>query len=601
MLTPNTDPAEIIAQVDAFVRQGELLQAYDCASKALATFPVNRKLQYLCTLSLARSGALNSAIKIYTEFGLSEVPEEDYIALSGRLYKDAALRYASEPDKDFLRLAIEQYQRAFELNQGYYPAINIATLHALSGENQKAEEYAQRALELLKACDEGASNDRYYREATKAEAYLLLKNWKLAEASLQNANQCHDNNYSAIVTTRRHLKLVCDASHMHLLKYLKNPGVIHFCGHIISAPDNPQGRFLARDEERVAKEIESLLELNNIGFGFGSLAAGADILFAEALLKRGGEIDIFLPFKRDEFVEISVACAGEQWITRFESVMERASSVSYASEGQYLGDNSLFAYCSRLAMGRAIIKARHLDADIRQFAVWDHDSTNMIAGTAADLDLGKRIPVEQAIISVSGNRNSDTADTHSLSEYSRDLRAVVFADIKGFSRLDDRYLGEYVDVVLGEIGKVIESLESDVLFRNTWGDGIFIVFSDATSAARCAVKLQNALDLIEGASDALSNLSLRVGADYGPVIEKFDPILKQNNYYGSHVTRAARIEPVTPTGKVYVTWQFASELALSNNPEIELNYVGKLATAKSYGDISMYHLNQVFSVKPPKT
>ncbi len=111
-------------------------------------------------------------------------------------------------------------------------------------------------------------------------------------------------------------------------------------------------------------------------------------------------------------------------------------------------------------------------------------------------------------------------------------------------------------------------------------------------AAKCALSLQKTLEKVRSNSEHFKDVALRVGADFGPVTEKYDPVIGRPNYFGVHINRAARIEPVTPEGKVYVTWQFASELALENDPSIELNYVGSLPAAKSFGMINMYLLNQ---------
>ena len=37
---------------------------------------------------------------------------------------------------------------------------------------------------------------------------------------------------------------------------------------------------------------------------------------------------------------------------------------------------------------------------------------------------------------------------------------------------------------------------------------------------------------------------MRIGLHTGPVFEDYDAIIGRNNYFGSHVSRAARIEPV---------------------------------------------------------
>jgi class 3 adenylate cyclase len=83
-------------------------------------------------------------------------------------------------------------------------------------------------------------------------------------------------------------------------------------------------------------------------------------------------------------------------------------------------------------------------------------------------------------------------------------------------------------------------------------------------------------------------LQLRLGGHYGPVYRAIDPILKTTTYVGAHVSRAARIEPVTPPGGVYVTEQFATKLALSHGDRFECDYVGVRDLPKNYGRLPLH-------------
>jgi hypothetical protein len=56
------------------------------------------------------------------------------------------------------------------------------------------------------------------------------------------------------------------------------------------------------------------------------------------------------------------------------------------------------------------------------------------------------------------------------------------------------------------------------------------------------------------------------------------------------VTRAARIEPVTPPGEVFVTEAMAAALALSGEASVRPEYVGSTQLAKNYGSLRMYVL-----------
>ena len=78
----------------------------------------------------------------------------------------------------------------------------------------------------------------------------------------------------------------------------------------------------------------------------------------------------------------------------------------------------------------------------------------------------------------------------------------------------------------------------------------------------------------------------------GPVFEIDDPVLKVPNFFGEHVSRTARIEPVTPEGDIYVTEAFAAQLALEKNVAMTGEYVGHMPAAKGYGKFRMYVLRR---------
>ena len=62
----------------------------------------------------------------------------------------------------------------------------------------------------------------------------------------------------------------------------------------------------------------------NAGFGVADAACGGDILFVQAMMRRG-HINIVLPFGADEFVKTSVAVRTEGgWPARFQSALEPA-------------------------------------------------------------------------------------------------------------------------------------------------------------------------------------------------------------------------------------------------------------------------------------
>jgi class 3 adenylate cyclase len=588
-----TDPAAWLARVRELEGRGELLLAYDTALQGLEAYPGDMWLAHRAVLNLAKAGATTRARNEFARLGLDQIDEPDIAALGARIAKDRSLRAPPTERARLLSAAADQYEAIYSRSGSYYPGINVATLRLLAGEHEAAERVAREVLALC-ADTAGPSDDAYYRAASEAEAALVLQDIARAQEALARAALA-PGDYAARAATRRQLRLVCDAVGIsdEVLAPLTPPTVIHFTGHMISA--SGKGRFPAEQELAVSAAIVAMLEQRRVGFAYGSLASGADILFAEALLARGAELHVVLPFAREEFIEISVAPAGALWHERFDACLRRATSVTFATEDRYLGHDWIFAYGSFVAMGLARLRGKFLDGDVRQIAVWDGQETTGVAGTGFDVRTWRDLGLAADVIPC-GSGGAPTADAATAPvEGQRKLKAMLFGDVRGFSKLTEVQIPPFVVHVLGTLGGVLAKYSEQVLYRNTWGDGIFIVLSDAPAAARCALELQQALETLDLAACGLPDtLALRLGGHFGPVFEATDPVQGLTNYFGAHVSRTARIEPVTPPGEVYVTEQFAARLSLERDA-FSCDYVGQVPAAKNYGTIRMYHLHPVNS------
>lgn len=579
--------ADWLARVRGHEARGELLLAYDTALQGLAEHPADPWLAHRAVLNLAKAGATLRAESEFRRLGLARSQEADIAALAARIAKDRALAAPAGERETLLARAADLYEAVHLRGGGYYPAVNAGTLRLLSGQPHAAEALAR---DVLRLCGEGR-DEAYYRAASEAEAALVLGDHELAAQALARAAAA-GGDLAARAATRRQLRLVCAARGLPdvLLEVLAPPTVIHYTGHMIAAP-GATGRFPAEREAEVAAAIRARLEERRVGFGYGALACGADILFAEALLARGAELHVVLPFEREEFIAVSVAPAGPDWVARFHACLERATSLRYATDDRQLGHEWIFAYGSFLAMGLAALRARFLDAPVRQVAVWDGQESTGVAGTGFDVRTWRETGWALDVIApVPGAAHKPPAAAPPARSGERELKAMLFGDIHGFSRLSETQVSAFVTHVLGAFGGVLAQYGTQVLYRNTWGDGLFVVMADAGLAARCALKLQAAMAAIDLAQCGLpDSLALRLGGHFGPVYEAVDPVLGLTNYFGAHVSRTARIEPVTPAGEVYVTEQFAARLAL-DPAGFDCDYVGLVPAAKGYGDLRMYHL-----------
>ncbi len=590
---------EWLAAVKVQERRGELLTAFDLAERGLVEFPGDIWLKHRAVLALARAGATEAAARRFDEYGLAEIPEEDIAALHARIVKDLALSTEGQERRRQAARAAHLYGAVFTRTGGYYPAINAATLWLIAGENERSTELVGRVLEILASGEDGGS---YYGAATEAEARLLRLEADAARNALKRAAALHRGDYGALATTRRQLRLICDYLGLDpaLLSPLAGPAVVHFCGHRIG--EHP-GSFPAEAEGEVTVRVAEVVSHTRPGFAYGSLASGADIIWAEALLAAGSELHVVLPFARDEFVKWSVAPSGERWVSRFERCVAAASSVRYATDDAFMGDDVLFRYASEFAMGLALLRARYLDAEVRQLTVWDGKTAVAGAGTAIDVETWRRggrpatvvAPRAQATTGV-GNAPAAANETPGPekdreSSTRRVVHAMAFGDFQGFSKLTDEQLPLFTRHVLGAIAGAISRHQNHVRHRNTWGDAVYVVLTDAGAAAEFALDLQTAIAAIDLEAVGLpKHLSLRLGCHLGPVFATRDPVLNDAAYMGSHVSRTARIEPVTPPGAVYVTEPFAAALVLDDRKEFACDYVGHMDAAKGYGRLRMYRL-----------
>lgn len=428
-----------IREVKRLESAGDFLEAHERAMAALARWPDDVTLRFRAVLTLTRAGTIDDALALYDELKLVEIACEDERALKGRLLKDRALmRHGAARQADLLAAAA-LYAEAHAFGQGAFSAINAATLFFLAGDVPNARAWQRRATAACAAASDATPLDRYWRDATLAEAALLAGDDAAAARALRRAAAL-PRDVAAWASTRRQLALICEAGgrDSSILDPLRLPSAIHYLGHMIAPPGEP-GRFPDALQQQVAEAIRARLDRHDAGFLCGSLACGADILFAEAALERKAELHVVLPFAREDFVRLSVACGGPGWVGRFESCLRQATSVTWATDANHDGDNSLFTYASRIAMGQAVLIARRIGGGLHQVAVWDGQPATGPAGTAVDIANWPRFAEPTDVISLPSRAEAPgpAAVRPAASADRRVIRAILFGDIKGFSRLRD--------------------------------------------------------------------------------------------------------------------------------------------------------------------
>ncbi len=223
----------------------------------------------------------------------------------------------------------------------------------MAGDNARAQSLANDVLAMLDANPDEAET-AYWLGATRSEALLLLGKETEARAALAEAIGKAPQAYEDHAATIGQFRLVtaemgADAG---WLERYQPPASLHFQG-VMRLPE---------DESALCAEVDGWLAAHNVGFGYGALAAGADILIAEALLARGGELHVILPCDRKNFRAQSVAAIGEDWASRFDALMEQADTVDYLAAADAPLPNAV-RICEAVCQGLARQNARNLQSE----------------------------------------------------------------------------------------------------------------------------------------------------------------------------------------------------------------------------------------------
>ena len=167
-------------------------------------------------------------------------------------------------------------------------------------------------------------------------------------------------------------------------KQFETPNVgtlVIFSGHMIDSPNRIPRRFPDSNECKAADAIRNEIQALNAKIGFSSAACGGDILFLEAMQNREAETHIFIPFLKQDFIRTSVSFANDSWVERFESVISKATSVTYSTKERYQGNDILFRYCNDCMRESALRHAVRLKIEAIGLLLLEERSETGIGGT----------------------------------------------------------------------------------------------------------------------------------------------------------------------------------------------------------------------------
>ena len=180
---------------------------------------------------------------------------------------------------------------------------------------------------------------------------------------------------------------------MRLLLFLANMHhtVLLFTGHLLDSIDRISARFpyrlISEVRRMIAAEVFRFRREGTDQVAISSLAAGSDILFAEAILETGIPLHIYLPQPPHEFADRSVQYAKNhadedpnEWMTRFGASIDRAVAMNVVTPAEGMDP---YVACNREMLRRALDFSENQERKILGLAMMEKGS-EIKQGGAAD-------------------------------------------------------------------------------------------------------------------------------------------------------------------------------------------------------------------------
>ena len=529
------------------------------------------QIKQLLGLSMAKSGAPKAALEILHPINQRYPHDPEVSGILGSIYKEL---FRQTRNMKYAVLSRDTYLNNFRLTGHHYTGINAASMHAITGSMSKAREIANEVISRL-----SASSTDAWEIASLAEAFLLIKKREKALELYLQSRPLVGTDWGKISSIYNQLWLLNHYIPVpsQVMNIFSPPAVVAFIGHMIDHPGRRRNRFPPSIETDVKQALTGAIQSVNARISYSSIACGSDILFAEAMIESGGEVNIFLPFDKEDFIKTSVAFAGEHWVKRFENLCEN-HQITFVTRERYLGQDDLFNFQSQVILGAAVQRAEMLHSSPHLITVFANmDKETLPGGTEDTLKLwpagGKRININpQNFIKQSNPSTSaihpDGSNYVPQDHKARCLRFLMLVTLPhAFSGSRDRF----------EYHKQKQIRELKVEEFNAGEDSIIFAFKTIEESVAMAWRFAK----VPGLSHELT-LSLHAGLVYGG---------PNGSLISGTATEIIReINGLTVPGKIYSSYQFATILALYSN-KFSVEFAGIIPSANSE-TLSVFEINR---------
>lgn len=556
-----------IAQLENLIYLGHYAQARTRAQDLLQTQD-DLRIKQIYALSLSKSGVPEAAQEYLESITLEHPDDPETMGILGGIYKEL---FKKNQSSKYALLSRDTYDKNFQLTKNYYTGINAASMSTLAGQARRGKEIAKEVLTVLKDPEHD-----FWEAVTQAEALLLLKERAKSVEAFLRARKLAGTDWGKINSVYNQLWLLKHYLPVpdEVLRAYSPPVVVAFAGHMIDHPNRPQPRFPAFLEPEVKRALVNALRTLNAKIGYCSLACGGDIMFAEAVEEVGGELNLFLPFKQSDFVAASVRFAGEEWVQRFERLVNKYP-VTYMTQESYEGHADLFALQISIIFGLSVLRGLSSHQEPTLVTILsERDRKKKTGGTRDTIALWpyqkNHVTINPDVFLAAVPEPIPEAAHPSKPLSNRPVLYIVCTDLSSDPKTNASLLAEMEGSTLPPIAL---DLRKDHLIA-----GFKTIFS---AMEFCEVVSRTMVRSFQ------QKTSLRISLHAGPVHIHSEEV--RQSLAGDVIEMVERLHKLTLAGSIYATGIIAAILALDMH-RYSFDYIDTLETEGAAKDLDVFRV-----------
>ena len=608
---PDADPKDFLTLGQAFQQLAEKVLSYETFQIGLHRLGGEKKSQlyrdmtFNAARSLADCYAYKEAEKLlrnlynrgftdgYITGQLAKIRKTLALKLNDQEHLSEALAYYKQGYDEALEemLVHEKLSEAWygAVDQAIYTGINTATMYMLSNNKKLCDDTAENILQLCSSKETAKLS--YWDKASMGEACLLEGDISSASRYYKEAAaEAPQGDEESMIKQSRTICTYLKLDTEWISQVFIVPAAVVFSGH--SVDREGEYRFPQDDEARVTESIKSFIDKEKPGFAYCSANPGSEVIFIEQMLATSAEVHVYLPYEVENFRRLFDGL-DSCWLTRFNVIIDKVTSVTITGTFDEGLNDANRQFNNKYMAGLARLKSETSNCVLKALTLWDEVVDSKSDNVSGAISIWKDIGISFELIKTKGSKSIQKDRTLRFSETKvEESLCMLFADVKGYSKLAGEQLILFTNQFMGKSDKIISEYDDQVVIRRSMGDGLFIVFKSIEAAIAVSVGLKEMVLETDWESLGLpGDLTARFALDSGPCYSFTDPIARQFDLSGAHVIRAARLEPVTPPGHIFASEGFAAVCAL-NNLQDHFELAGQVKLPKSYGEMRVYYLDK---------